>query len=130
MSTASLEEKQTVLSYPNGIDQVPYASFMKIEKYEYQEGLAKVAANQNDALGSFQRSGTMKGLVNTATNIASGIYGGAGTGGDADARMNQMQEDIERDGQVTTKKRWDIFGVFSNMAVSYTHLTLPTIYSV
>ena len=118
MSTASLEEKQTVLSYPNGIDQVPYASFMKIEKYEYQEGLAKVAANQNDALGSFQRSGTMKGLVNTATNIASGIYGGAGTGGDADARMNQMQEDIERDGQVTTKKRWDIFGVFSNMGAT------------
>ena len=44
MSTETLEEKKQSLSYPRGIDQVPYASFMKIERYEYQEGLAKVAA--------------------------------------------------------------------------------------
>ena len=45
MSAETLEEAQAVLSYPMGIDQVPYASFMKIMRYEYQEGLAKVAAN-------------------------------------------------------------------------------------
>lgn len=110
MSTETLEEKKQSLSYPRGIDQVPYASFMKIERYEYQEGLAKVAANQNDALGSFARSGAMKGLVNTVTGTMSGVYGGAGTGGDADARMNTIADDIARDGVSTTRKKWDFLG--------------------
>ena len=83
MSTETLEEAQAVLSYPMGIDQVPYASFMKIMRYEYQEGLAKVAANQNDALGSFARSGAMSTLVNGVTGAMSGVYGGV-DGGDAD----------------------------------------------
>ena len=109
MSTETLEEKKQSLSYPRGIDQVPYASFMKIERYEYQEGLAKVAANQNDALGSFARSGTMKTLVNGVTGVMSGVYGGAGTGGDADARMNVIADDIARDGVSTTRKKfWGI----------------------
>ena len=106
MSTETLEEKKQSLSYPRGIDQVPYASFMKIERYEYQEGLAKVAANQNDALGSFARSGTMKTLVNGVTGVMSGVYGGAGTGGDADRRMNVIADDIARDGVSTTKKKF------------------------
>ena len=110
MSAETLEEKKQSLSYPRGIDQVPYASFMKIERYEYQEGLAKVAANQNDALGSFSRSGAMKGLVNTVTGTMSGVYGGAGTGGDADARMNVIADDIARDGVSTTRKKWDFLG--------------------
>ena len=108
--TETLEEKKQSLSYPRGIDQVPYASFMKIERYEYQEGLAKVAANQNDALGSFARSGTMKTLVNGVTGAMSGVYGGAGTGGDADARMNTIADDIARDGVSTTRKKWDFLG--------------------
>ena len=106
MSTETLEEKKQSLSYPRGIDQVPYASFMKIERYEYQEGLAKVAANQNDALGSFARSGAMKTMVNGVTSVMSGVYGGMGTGGDADARMNVIHDDIQRDGVSRTRKKF------------------------
>ena len=109
----NLEESQQTLSYPAGIDQVPYASFMKIEKYEYQEGLAKVAANQNDALGAYQRSAVMKGMVNTATNVMSGVYvNNAGLGGDADYRMNEIADDIAAspDGVSTKRRRWDFWG--------------------
>ena len=42
------------LEYPFGISKIPYASYLNIKKYEYQEGLKKVASNQNDALGSVQ----------------------------------------------------------------------------
>ena len=44
------------LEYPLGISKIPYASYLNIKKYEYQEGLKKVASNQNDALGSVERS--------------------------------------------------------------------------
>jgi len=103
----NLEESQITLSYPAGIDQVPYASFMKIEKYEYQEGLAKVAANQNDALGSYQRSAVMKGMVNTATNVMSGVYvNNAGLGGDADAKANRKLNDMKTKGY-TMDRKWN-----------------------
>ena len=103
----NLEEAQITLSYPAGIDQVPYASFMKIEKYEYQEGLAKVAANQNDALGSYQRSAVMKGMVNTATNVMSGVYvNNAGLGGDADAKANRKLNDMKTKGY-TMDRKWN-----------------------
>ena len=103
----NLEESQITLSYPAGIDQVPYASFLKIEKYEYQDGLAKVAANQNDALGSYQRSAVMKGMVNTATNVMSGIYvNNAGLGGDADAKANRKLNDMKTKGY-TMDRKWN-----------------------
>ena len=54
-NTDQLENGQAVLEYPRGISDVPYASFLKVMKYEYQEALEKVAANQNDALGSIAR---------------------------------------------------------------------------
>ena len=109
MSAETLEEAQAVLSYPMGIDQVPYASFMKIMRYEYQEGLAKVAANQNDALGSFARSGAMSTLVNGVTGAMSGVYGGV-DGGDADHRMNVIADDIAEDGVSTTRRAWVFLG--------------------
>ena len=109
MSQDTLEEAQKILEYPTGISQVPYASFMKIMKYEYQEGLAKVAANQNDALGSFARSGAMKTMVNGVTGTMSGVYGGV-DGGDSDHRMNVIADDIDRDGVSTTRRSWDFWG--------------------
>ena len=44
--------RQQVGSYPQGVDQIPYASYMRITKYTYQEGLQQVGKNQKDALGS------------------------------------------------------------------------------
>ena len=112
MAVDQLEDSQTILSYPNGIDTVPYASFLKIMRYEYQEALEKVAANQNDALGSFARSGVMSTMVNTVTNGMAGVYNGI-DGGDSDQRMNEMNDQINETGEVQSRW-WDPLNVFTN----------------
>ena len=94
-NTDQLENGQAVLEYPRGISDVPYASFLKIMKYEYQEALEKVAANQNDALGSFARSGVMSTTVNLVTNTMAGVYNGV-DGGDSDSRMNTINDSIRK----------------------------------
>ena len=108
MAEDQLEESQTILEYPRGISTVPYASFLKITRYEYQEALEKVAANSNDALGAFARSGVMKNLVNATTSVASTIYNGASF--DADSSLNTMEDSINEG-----KKNawWDFMDVFS-----------------
>ena len=84
------------LEYPLGISTIPYASFLNIKKYEYQEGLKKVATNQNDALGSYQRSGSqinplgLKNLVSGVSNVAAGLYGSIGNDIDQPA-INQNE---------------------------------------
>ena len=109
MAETNTVENQTVLSYPMGIDKVPYASFLRINKYEYQEALEKVAANQNDALGSFARSGVMKTTVNTVTQGMAGVYNGI-DGGDSDARMNSANDAIN---EQKPNAWWDFMDVFS-----------------
>ena len=108
-NTDQLENGQAVLEYPRGISDVPYASFLKVMKYEYQEALEKVAANQNDALGSFARSGVMSTTVNTVTGLVAGVYNGV-DGGDSDASMNQINESIQEE---KTNSWWDFMDVFS-----------------
>ena len=51
------------LSYPANLASIPYASYLKIRKYTYDEGMAKVAKNQDDALGIFQNSTLAKDLI-------------------------------------------------------------------
>ena len=108
-NTDQLENGQAVLEYPRGISDVPYASFLKVMKYEYQEALEKVAANQNDALGSFARSGVMKTTVNTVTQGMAGVYNGI-DGGDSDARMNSANDAIN---EQKPNAWWDFMDVFS-----------------
>ena len=98
----------TILEYPRGISTVPYASFLKITRYEYQEALEKVAANSNDALGAYARSGVMKNLVNTTTNIASTINNGAEF--DSDSSLNTMENSIN---EGKKNSWWDFADVFS-----------------
>ena len=84
------------LEYPFGISTIPYASFLNIKKYEYQEGLKKVASNQNDALGSVTRSGVLKRLVGGVNKTAATLYGSDGVNLDIDAdeisRINKARE--------------------------------------
>ena len=54
------------LSYPNGIEDIPYASYLKINKYEYNEALEKVAKNQNDALNSLASNNNLSRMVDAA----------------------------------------------------------------
>ena len=98
----------TILEYPRGISTVPYASFLKITRYEYQEALEKVAANSNDALGAFARSGVMKNLVNATTSVASTIYNGASF--DSDSSLNTMEDSIN---EGKKNSWWDFMDVFS-----------------
>ena len=98
----------TILEYPRGISTVPYASFLKITRYEYQEALEKVAANSNDALGAYARRGVMKNLVNTTTNVASTIYNGASF--DSDSSLNTMENSIN---EGKKNSWWDFADVFS-----------------
>jgi len=62
------------LEYPLGISKIPYASYLNIKKYEYQEGLKKIATNQNDALGSVQRSLFLKKTLAVTQKAADFIY--------------------------------------------------------
>ena len=62
------------LSYPAGLASIPYASYLKIRKYTYDEGMAKVAKNQNDALGIFQNSEFGTGAIKTIAGLANAIY--------------------------------------------------------
>ena len=107
----TINGNDTILEYPRGISQIPYASFLKITRYEYQEALEKVAKNSNDALGAFARSAVMKNTVNLATNSASTIYNGASFNADYD--YNRMQNEIDDpkgDGTIKSRKWWDITG--------------------
>ena len=108
----NLDDDDTILEYPMGISQVPYASFLKITRYEYQEALEKVAKNSNDALGAFSRSAVMKNTVNLATKTASTVYNGAEFNADYD--YNRMQNEINESGEITSKKWWDPLNVFSS----------------
>ena len=54
------------LSYPSKIEDIPYASYLKINKYEYNEALEKVAKNQNDALNSLASNNNLSRMVDAA----------------------------------------------------------------
>ena len=45
------EQQNTVIEYPVGLSEIPFASFLQIEKYSYDEAMKTVAKEQNDALG-------------------------------------------------------------------------------
>ena len=81
------------LSHPAGISTIPYASFLQIERYEYQEGLKKVAANQNDALGAQSRSGASRVLVGGLNMMMERYYSSDGRWSmDADAAAINTNE--------------------------------------
>jgi len=52
----SIDNKIKSLSYPTGLETIPYASFLSIQRYSYSEALEKIAKNQNDALGAISGS--------------------------------------------------------------------------
>ena len=44
-----MTQKNTVIEYPTGLSAIPYASFLQIEKYSYDEAQKNVAKSFNDA---------------------------------------------------------------------------------
>ena len=62
-------------SYPAGIAGVPFASFLRIYKYSYDEGMANVASQQNDVQGALQNSGLLKSITDGVADTAQFAYG-------------------------------------------------------
>ena len=50
-------------SYPQNIAGIPFASFLRIYKYEYEEGMATVGQAQDDAIGALQNGGLLKNVT-------------------------------------------------------------------
>ena len=79
MNTPYADEPKN-FSYPSNIAKIPYASFLKIKKYAYDEGMATVGKQQNDAIGAFQDSTLMKNITDGLADRAQDIFSD-GTGG-------------------------------------------------
>ena len=66
--------QKTVFEYPTGLSGIPYASYLQIEKYSYDEAQKKVQDSQNDALGALQNS-RIADIVEGGVNVVANVYG-------------------------------------------------------
>ena len=84
------ETQNTVIEYPVGLSEIPFASFLQIEKYSYDEAMKTVAKEQNDALGSLRRSqlGNAIDLIGDAQELA---YASGDFSGDGNFIENQQE---------------------------------------
>ena len=69
-----MEQDKTVLEYPSNLSSIPYASFLQIEKYSYDEAQKNVAKSFNDASGSVSRS-FVAGFVKDGADFIAKAYG-------------------------------------------------------
>ena len=69
-----MTQKNTVIEYPTGLSAIPYASFLQIEKYSYDEAQKTVAKTFNDANGSYNRS-VISDAVRFGSNRLAEAYG-------------------------------------------------------
>ena len=101
-------------SYPMGIAQIPFASFIRINKYSYEEGMDKVGKQQNDVLGSLQNSGLLKNITGGLADTAQWAYGDK-TGGneylamtenDAIAKIRENTQDRYKPNN-STARNWE-----------------------
>ena len=82
----------SVLEYPVGLGRIPYASFLEINRYEYQEAMDKVAKSQNDALGALQRSKLASSIVDTVGDVQEFAYG---AGEYSEGQQRKYNEEFE-----------------------------------
>ncbi len=86
-----MAEQNTVVEYPTGLSSIPFASFLQIEKYSYDEAQKKVATQFNDALGSFNRS-KISDVVRFGSNRLAEAYGsGTPTDSFTDYALNEYK---------------------------------------
>ena len=89
------------LSYPEGINEIPYASFLSIRRYEYSAAMDKAAKDQNDALGAIRRrKNQITGLIDNATKgveffTDSGDQRGKSFKGDSDLKDKLESENAK-----------------------------------
>ena len=83
-----------VLEYPVGLGRIPYASFLEINRYEYQEAMDTVAKTQNDALGTLQNSKLASSIVDTVGNMQEAVYG---SGDYSEAQQERFNQEFDLD---------------------------------
>ena len=95
-----MAEQNTVVEYPTGLSSIPFASFLQIEKYSYDEAQKKVATQFNDALGSLNRS-KISDVVRFGSNRLAEAYGsGTPTDSFTDYALNEYKTE-----KITTKEK-------------------------
>ena len=99
-----MSQQNTVIEYPTGLSSIPFASFLQIEKYSYDEAQKTVAKQFNDALGSYNRS-VISDVVRTGANTLAKAYGsGAPTDSFSDYALNEYKtERTTQDVRVNTR---------------------------
>ena len=97
------ESQNTVIEYPVGLSEIPFASFLQIEKYSYDEAMKTVAKDQNDALGSLQRSqlGNAIDLIGKAQETA---YASGDFSEGQNERFNEVYN-LAKESHIDKKKR-------------------------
>ena len=70
--------ENTVIEYPTGLSSIPYASFLEIQKFSYEEAQKYAAENFNDALGSLGRSAIAQKVDQAVDGLAT-VYGSGDT---------------------------------------------------
>ena len=111
-----MAQDNKVLEYPNGLSSIPYASFLQIEKYSYDEAQKNVAKSFNDASGAVQRS-FVAGLVNGGAGFIEKSYAsGKPTDETFDKAMNNIYETVQTKTLVDRplNKQQERSGKFSN----------------
>jgi hypothetical protein len=81
--------QKTVFEYPAGLSGIPYASYLQIEKYSYDEAQKKVQDSQNDALGALQNS-RIADVVEGGVNVVANVYGSG------ESKETQNQRKVEQ----------------------------------
>jgi len=114
-----MSQENKVLEYPTGLSSIPYASFLQIEKYSYDEAQKNVAKSFNDASGSIQRS-FVGGLVQSGGDFIASTYG-SGTPTDKvfDERMGNLYTTVRTETIVDRKlnAQQERSGKFSNKTI-------------
>ena len=80
-----MPQQQTVFEYPTGLSGIPFASFIQIEKYSYEEAQKKVKQEQNDALGSIANS-RIADVVDGGVDALANAYGSGRSKSDTQKR--------------------------------------------
>ena len=104
------EQQNTVIEYPTGLSSIPYASFLQLEKYSYDEAQKTVAKSFNDALGSFNRSVISDVVRFGANRLAEGYGSGTPTDNFTDYALNEYKTEktttrVRRGRRTFTKTR-------------------------
>ena len=99
--------------YPEGLRTIEYASYMRITRYKYNEGLKRARENgQNDALAAYGESWSMQGLRALTNQTLQFTYGNIDHGsGDLEAFEAQVRQIVKNS---NADKGW-----FSNERTSY-----------